>query len=630
MRSTAMAGLWLDMRFYFPIAKVDGDQRMVWGYASTEALDDQGEIVRRTALQAALDDYMRFANIREMHQLSAVGKAQEAGIDDRGLYVGARIVDPTAWDKVREGVYSGFSIGGKVTGRDPSDRRVITALRLEEISLVDRPANPEAVFDCWKAQGEMMSAEPVQIWHCGNGDHRHLAKADALRCIETQGPPSAAASAIAAVEGALARTEAVIAKKAAASEDDGTYADPGYQSDGKKRYPIDSERHIRAAWWFIHRPRNAQRYTPMQLATIKERIIAAWKAKIDRAGPPAAQQQVAAQERAVSKALADVGYIARIILHLDWLKDRLAVEAAMEADGSPQPQRLQAILAELCDFLNTLVAEETGELLDGTDDPAALADQVALAAGAGGSTLIGDAVLHKFADRHGRSFAAALNKAQPAHRDGVLVDVAHHAIDRALGADGLLASDKQHLRQARDHLRRAGATPLLPEVEDDADDVRGMRGDPAALLDVAHKCLAHATEGAVCRDEKADAEAMRRHLKAAHDHLVAAGAKCDSERPADRGAGLDHAEKAALIKSLADIVPRIEQLARRVDEIAATPLPPLTMARGVTALSKQYDAGGDLLAPPEELAAALARMSPEEQTMTLIKAAHRNPIRVPA
>jgi hypothetical protein len=71
-------------------------------------------------------------------------------------------------------------------------------------------------------------------------------------------------------------------------------------------------------------------------------------------------------------------------------------------------------------------------------------------------------------------------------------------------------------------------------------------------------------------------------------------------------------------------------LARRVDEIAATPLPPLTMARGVTALSKQYDAGGDLLAPPEELAAALARMSPEEQTMTLIKAAHRNPIRVPA
>src|SRR5579862_9510921 len=201
MRSTAKAELWPDMRFYFPIAKVDADQRMVWGYASTEALDDQGEIVKRGALQAALDDYLRFANIREMHQLSAVGKAQEAGIDDRGLYVGARIVDPIAWDKVKEGVYSGFSIGGKVTGRDPADRRVITALRLDEISLVDRPANPEAVFDCWKAQGETMSADPVQIWHCGIGGHRHLAKSEASRCMSTQAPPPGPAEeVIAAIE----------------------------------------------------------------------------------------------------------------------------------------------------------------------------------------------------------------------------------------------------------------------------------------------------------------------------------------------------------------------------------------------------------------------------------------------
>ena len=33
------------MRFYWPIAKVDAEQRMVWGYASTEAEDDQGETV---------------------------------------------------------------------------------------------------------------------------------------------------------------------------------------------------------------------------------------------------------------------------------------------------------------------------------------------------------------------------------------------------------------------------------------------------------------------------------------------------------------------------------------------------------------------------------------------------------
>ena len=79
------------MRIYLPIAKVDAAQRIVEGYASTEARDDQGEIVKREALDAALGDYMKFANIREMHQLSAVGKAKDAAVDDKGLYIGAKI-----------------------------------------------------------------------------------------------------------------------------------------------------------------------------------------------------------------------------------------------------------------------------------------------------------------------------------------------------------------------------------------------------------------------------------------------------------------------------------------------------------------------------------------------------------
>src|SRR5260370_39924674 len=87
------------MRFYWPIAKVDAGPRMVWGSAATEAEDDQGETVTREALAAALDDYMRFANIREMPQPSAVGIAREATVDDKGLYPGAKIVDGDAWQK---------------------------------------------------------------------------------------------------------------------------------------------------------------------------------------------------------------------------------------------------------------------------------------------------------------------------------------------------------------------------------------------------------------------------------------------------------------------------------------------------------------------------------------------------
>ncbi|HEV2334980.1 MAG TPA: DUF6582 domain-containing protein [Stellaceae bacterium] len=357
------------MRFYWPIAKVDAEQRMVWGYASTEAEDDQGETVSREALAAALDDYMRFANIREMHQPSAVGVAKEAAVDDKGLYLGAKIVDGDAWEKVIEGVYKGFSIGGRVTARDPSDRRLITALHLTEISVVDRPANPEAVFDCWKlstgpATGGSMTTNaattgaPVQVWDCGNAGHRHLAKAEAVRCLEGHEPAAATA--------ASDHDENAAGSAADDPHGDHDYADPGYRPDARKRYPIDTERHIRAAWAFIHLPQNAGHYTDGQLERIKARIVAAWQAKIDRAGPPAAASADGRAAGSARKSLAEVERLAQVIIDLDWLSQTIAVEAAIEADDSPLAPRLQAIIAELCGFLQSLVAEESAELMDGS------------------------------------------------------------------------------------------------------------------------------------------------------------------------------------------------------------------------------------------------------------------------
>ncbi|WP_425907609.1 HK97 family phage prohead protease [Nitrobacter sp. TKz-YC02] len=141
------------MRLYGNIQKVDAEQRMVFGYASTEATDGHGEVVLKSAIEDALDDYLEFANIREMHQLSAVGTAEEASVDDKGLWIGAKIVDDTAWGKVTSGIYKGFSIGGKVLARDKDNKKIITKIALNEISLVDRPSNPEARFDVWKAAG---------------------------------------------------------------------------------------------------------------------------------------------------------------------------------------------------------------------------------------------------------------------------------------------------------------------------------------------------------------------------------------------------------------------------------------------------------------------------------------------
>ncbi len=55
------------------------------------------------------------------------------------------------------------------------------------------------------------------------------------------------------------------------------YADPGYQKDKVKRYPLDSEAHCRAAWSYINMPKNAAKYTSEQVKAIKGRIKAAAK-----------------------------------------------------------------------------------------------------------------------------------------------------------------------------------------------------------------------------------------------------------------------------------------------------------------------------------------------------------------
>ena len=81
----------------------------------------------------------------------------------------------------------------------------------------------------------------------------------------------------------------------------------------------------------------------------------------------------------------------------------------------------------------------------------------------------------------------------------------------------------------------------------------------------------------------------------------------------------------SLRKLTEELLPRLEALQKRVDDIAGTPLPPQTAARGVTlsAIAKSDDAGA---IAAQDVVAALACMSDEERTLILIKAAHANPI----
>ena len=147
-----------NVRLSMPLTKVDKEKRIVSGFASLDNLDKQDDIV---TTEASMEAFAKFrGNIREMHQPSAVGKMvsfkEEKYFDPeskkfyKGVFVSAYISKGAqdAWEKVLDGTYTGFSIGGRMNKWDDaydekSDKtiRVIKEYDLIELSLVDSPAN---------------------------------------------------------------------------------------------------------------------------------------------------------------------------------------------------------------------------------------------------------------------------------------------------------------------------------------------------------------------------------------------------------------------------------------------------------------------------------------------------------
>ncbi|MGD9613830.1 MAG: HK97 family phage prohead protease [Alphaproteobacteria bacterium] len=475
------------MRLYAPIQKIDAESRMVWGYASTEAVDDQGEVVTRTAIANALDDYMLFANIREMHAPSAVGVAKEADIDDRGLFVAAKIVDNAAWEKVREGVYKGFSIGGRVTARDPGNRKKITGLKLTEISVVDRPANPEAVFDCWKAaapngdndmnntdlgQTDLLAstapAALMQIWTCGDHTHQHVRKSDAEACVTKRAADPAAPN-----------------------------QEPEPESEPEQK---------EAAADAVKNP--------------AAEIIAKAEAELARAAAVAKPAESAAppegapdaQASTVSKSLYDVSHVVNLLYELEWLKESLTVETNMQASGSLQPERLGEIIAELASFLRLMVQEGTNRLIEA-------------AAGE-------EAPMMLFSHVTGDALGGALRKAIGDQADKLvpmmdfpIVDIEAHL--RKIGARNS-RSDMRRLEQMHNLCVELGAKCVGMET--------GKSTTPADLDKLGGKELAVTATGLVKRllwDE--DTQKVAGRIEDAHDALVAACGQLDIELPPEVG-----------------------------------------------------------------------------------------------
>ncbi len=157
-----------DMQIFVPITKIDAAQRLVYGVVTAETPDISGEVCDYASTKpqyqkwshsfASATDGKSLGNLRAMHGAVAAGKLVDIAFNDahKRIEICGKVVDDAEWDKVEQGVYTGFSQGGRYLKRWPDpDQPALTRYTAEpmEVSLVDHPCLPEATFAVIKADG---------------------------------------------------------------------------------------------------------------------------------------------------------------------------------------------------------------------------------------------------------------------------------------------------------------------------------------------------------------------------------------------------------------------------------------------------------------------------------------------
>jgi hypothetical protein len=134
---------------YFGIEKADRNADgtlTVYGKATDDSIDIDQQICDSDWLNRAMPAWFKSGgNIREQHSSIAAGVAKEYESKADGHYISALVVDPVSVKKVETGVLKGFSIGIKnprvTRDKAASNGRIVDG-QIVEVSLVDRPANP--------------------------------------------------------------------------------------------------------------------------------------------------------------------------------------------------------------------------------------------------------------------------------------------------------------------------------------------------------------------------------------------------------------------------------------------------------------------------------------------------------
>lgn len=368
------------MQIFARLTKVNEADRTIEGVIASEAVDRSGEVfdyekskpnfIRWSSELGKATGGKNIGNVRAMHGNVSAGITKAMDFDDasKQIVVKAEITDDNEWNKVLKGNYTGLSIGGRYAEKwkDETLGKTRYAADPSEYSLVDLPCNPDATFTVVKVDGaqEMHKFENTT-------DSESLAK-----WVET-------------LTDEQRETLAKIAKRPTVDPKEGKdkYGDVKFADPENKKYPIDTAAHIRAAWSYIHMPKNAAKYSSADASKIKARIAAAWKEKIDAKGPPEAEKfaeamlqklakresaQVLAQaarsilgEADLAKGLYTVAVFANLLEQLAAITDGTVYETEAEGDDSKLPEQMAAALKPIAAAFLAMAEEETNEALHG-------------------------------------------------------------------------------------------------------------------------------------------------------------------------------------------------------------------------------------------------------------------------
>lgn len=397
------------MHIFARLSKVNEADRTIEGIIASEAVDRSGEVFdyERSVPHfkawsegiAKATEGKSLGNVRVMHGKAVAGITKALNFDDaaKQITVKAEIVDDNEWKKVQKGCYTGFSIGGRYGHKwdDPVAKGVQRYEAIpNEYSLVDLPCNPEAQFIVIKTDGSEElrkfeattdSFEAMQKWAESLDEEaqamlRKLFQADpATASAEMEKRYTAIADIVQNVEKVARR------KDTSPKEGEDKYGDVKYADPENKKYPIDTEKHIRAAWSYIHMPKNAAKYSDDDVKAIKSRIKAAWKDVIG-GEPDEAEKMISAMttrlakhagaapcasaiaaligyEPSLEKGLWTVSSFAEVLDRLSCIADSSECEAQWEGDDSPVPAQLRAALKPLAEAFLAMAHEEVAEAI---------------------------------------------------------------------------------------------------------------------------------------------------------------------------------------------------------------------------------------------------------------------------